>query len=268
MFYPGTSAELSQSVDALLGAVSTPRESVTPKALIVPHAGYIYSGPVAASAYATLRNAAGRIRRVVLLGPAHRVYVQGLVLPEADALETPLGNVRVDREALAAIPWVKRSAAAHLKEHSLEVQLPFLIRALGDFALVPLCVGDAAPEEVARTIEALWGGDETLVVVSSDLSHYLPYAVARALDGATAEAIVNLTEAPLQHEQACGATPVNGLLVVARKKGMRPEMLDLRSSGDTAGGRAEVVGYGAFAFYAAGSRETQRGGEEAHADAE
>lgn len=256
MFYPSTPAELCDQVDSMLAAAPAPRAGAPPKALIVPHAGYIYSGPVAAAAYATLRSAAQDIRRVVLLGPAHRVRLQGLALPEADAFDTPLGRVPVDPGAAARVPWVPRSAAAHLREHSLEVQLPFLIRALGThFALVPLAVGDAAPEDVARVLDELWGGPETLIVVSSDLSHYLPYQLARAVDAGTAQAILDLGAHPprpwITHEQACGATPVNGLLLVARRRRLTPVLLDIRSSGDTAGGRAEVVGYGAFAFYEA-----------------
>jgi len=253
MFYPAESTELREQVDALLAGAGAAAPAApapeAPKALIVPHAGYVYSGPVAASAYAAVRPLAGRVRRVVLLGPAHRVYLTGMALPEADAFETPLGVVPVDLDALERIPWVPRSADAHLREHSLEVQLPFLIRALGDFALVPLCVGEATPQEVARAIDALWGGPETLIVVSSDLSHYLPYQVARSTDRGTAHAILSLGPRPIHHEQACGATPVNGLLLIARRRGLRAELLDLLSSGDTAGGRAEVVGYGAFAFY-------------------
>lgn len=249
MFYPASPIDLRADVDALLGAASAPAARA-PKALIVPHAGYVYSGPVAANAYAAIRSLAGKIRRVVLLGPSHRVYFTGMALPEADAFETPLGDVPLDQAALDLIPWVPRIEDAHLKEHSLEVQLPFLIRALGDFSLVPLCVGEAEPEEVARVIEALWGGPETLIVVSSDLSHYLPYQVARSTDQRTAAAIVGLGPRPIHHEQACGATPVNGLLLVARRRGLRAELLDLRSSGDTAGGRSEVVGYGAFVFHA------------------
>ena len=266
-FYPSTPADLLQQIDALLGAADAPR-GVPPKALIVPHAGYVYSGLTAARAYATLRGHgaahgardAPSIRRVVLLGPAHRVHLRGLALPDADAFETPLGVVPLDREAAARIPWVPRSAAAHRQEHSLEVQLPFLIRALGapgapGFQLVPMAVGDASPEEVARVLEALWGGPETLIVISSDLSHYLPYTLARSIDASTAQAILDLVaEAAgparpwITHEQACGATPINGLLLVARRLGLAPALLDLRTSGDTAGGRAEVVGYGAFAF--------------------
>ena len=158
-------------------------------------------------------------------------------------------TVRVDRAALKLIPWVPRSEDAHMQEHSLEVQLPFLIRALREFALVPLCVGEAEPEDVARVLEALWGGPETLIVVSSDLSHYLPYQVARTTDQRTAHAILALGPRPIHHEQACGATPINGLILVARRHGLHAELLDLRSSGDTAGRRSEVVGYGAFAFY-------------------
>lgn len=248
MFYPASPIELRDDVDALLGAASAP-EAHAPKALIVPHAGYVYSGAVAASAYAAIRSRADGIRRVVLLGPAHRAYVTGLALPEADAFETPLGTVRVDRAALKLIPWVPRSEDAHMQEHSLEVQLPFLIRALREFALVPLCVGEAEPEDVARVLEALWGGPETLIVVSSDLSHYLPYQVARTTDQRTAHAILALGPRPIHHEQACGATPINGLILVARRHGLHAELLDLRSSGDTAGRRSEVVGYGAFAFY-------------------
>jgi hypothetical protein len=259
-FYPSSPSDLARQVDAMLGAANSPRADATPKALIVPHAGYIYSGPVAASAYATVRPGAGRIRRVVLLGPAHRVYLQGLALPDADAFQTPLGVVRLDQGAASRIPWVPRSAAAHQREHSLEVQLPFLIRTLDSFELTPLAVGDADPEEVAAVLEALWGGPETLVVVSSDLSHYLPYQAARDVDAVTARAILDLGHS-IHHEQACGATPVNGLLLIAQRRGLRPVLLDIRSSGDTAGSRAEVVGYGAFAFY-------ERGGEAEVADAQ
>lgn len=223
-----------------------------PKVIIVPHAGYVYSGPVAASAYARLRQAAHRIRRVVLLGPVHRVPIRGLALPEAQALATPLGVIPVDADAMHAIahlPQVGVSAAAHALEHSLEVQLPFLQRLLGDFSIVPLAVGDATPDEVAEVIDALWGGAETLIVISSDLSHYLSYATACDVDGATAQQILALGPGTLTHEQACGATPVNGLLAVARRRRLRSTLLDLRNSGDTAGPRDQVVGYSAFAFY-------------------
>jgi len=252
MFYPEAPSALAADVRAhLAGAQSgLSSASIVPKALIAPHAGYVYSGPIAASVYARL--AAGRetIRRVVLLGPTHRVPVRGLALPSVRAFATPLGTVAVDREAAAAaltLPQVCASDAAHALEHSLEVQLPFLQAVLGEFSIVPFAVGDATPGEVAEVIELLWGGPETLIVVSSDLSHYHRYADARAIDRATGEAILALS-ATLDHEQACGATPINGLLLAARRHGLRPELVDLRNSGDTAGDKSRVVGYASFAF--------------------
>ena len=221
-----------------------------PKALIVPHAGYVYSGAIAAAAYARLADAGEPIRRVVLFGPTHRVPLRGLAVPSAHAFATPLGNVGVDRaavDAALALPQVRASDAAHAFEHSLEVQLPFLQAVLRDFEIVPFAVGDATPAEVAEVMELLWGGPETLLVVSSDLSHYHRYADAQALDRATAAAILSLS-ATLVHEQACGATPVNALLLSAREHGLRPKLLDLRNSGDTAGDRSRVVGYASFAF--------------------
>jgi hypothetical protein len=251
LFYPGTAATLAAEIRALLAAV--PARGAAPgdlKALIVPHAGYRYSGPIAASAYALLRPLHGVVRRVVLLGPAHRVPVRGLALPAASAFATPLGVVRLDAEAVARIRTLRQvvvSAAAHSEEHSLEVQLPFLQQVLGEFALLPLAVGDATAEEVAEVIEALWGGPETLIVVSSDLSHYLPYERARRIDAETCAAIGKLAR-PVSHDEACGGTPINGLLVAARRHGLTPALLDLRNSGDTAGDRSRVVGYAAFAF--------------------
>ena len=257
MFYPGDARTLAGEVDALLAtaqanrAVSPALTFEQPKALIAPHAGYIYSGPIAASAYALLAPYAQTIRRVVLLGPCHRVAVRGLALPTADAFDTPLGRVPVDREAVAALaglPQVVVSGAAHAQEHSLEVQLPFLQRMLGEFAIVPLAVGDASADEVADVLDRLWGGPETLILISSDLSHYHRYDDAARIDRATAAAIVALDPA-LDHEQACGATPIAGLLTVARRRGLTAALLDLRNSGDTAGDRSRVVGYAAFAFF-------------------
>lgn len=250
-FYPGDAAALARDVQTLLAAVAQPKSpAATPKALIVPHAGYIYSGAVAATAYALLQPLRGIIQRVVLLGPVHRTSVRGLALPGTQAFETPLGRIPIDREAVNRIlplRQVTTSAAAHALEHSLEVQLPFLQQVLGDFQIVPLAVGDTTPEEVAEVIEALWGGPETLIVVSSDLSHYLPYQAAQHIDNQTCAAIARL-QALDSHEQACGATPVNGLLLAARHHHLRPHLLDLRNSGDTAGDRDRVVGYAAFAF--------------------
>ena len=186
----------------------------------------------------------------MILGPTHRVAVRGLALPSARAFATPLGDVEVDREAVAALAGLRQvvvSDSAHALEHSLEVQLPFLQSVLDDFRIVPLAVGDASPAEVAEVLDRLWGGPETLVVVSSDLSHFHGYAQAREIDRASAERILAL-DGPLDHEEACGATPINGLLLCARRRGLAPELIDLRNSGDTAGDRSRVVGYASFAF--------------------
>jgi AmmeMemoRadiSam system protein B len=255
-FYPAEPAALRGAVDRLLAGVAALPGSapVAPKALIVPHAGYVYSGATAASAYARLARAAAGIRRVILLGPAHRLPLAGLALPGARQFATPLGTIAVDADAVAiarGLPQVAEIPQAHAGEHSLEVQLPFLQRVLPEFTLLPLVVGDATGAMVAGVLDALWGGPETLIVVSSDLSHYHSYREARALDDATTARI--LAFAPdLDHEQACGATPINGLLQAARRRGLRVELLDLRNSGDTAGDRHRVVGYAAFGFREAG----------------
>jgi len=232
----------------LLTAAS--QQVLRPKALIVPHAGYIYSGAIAASAYATLRPIATHIHRVILLGPAHRVMVRGLALPASDAFDTPLGKVMLDTAAVNAIthmPQITINELAHSQEHSLEVQLPFLQSMLPDFTLLPLAVGTASSEEVAEVLDTLWGGDETLIVISSDLSHHLPYAIAQRVDGKTVSSILKLRQ-PIKHDHACGGTPISGLIVAALKHSLTPRLLDLRNSGDTAGSRDKVVGYAAIAF--------------------
>ena len=248
-FYPDAPSALEQSVRMLLDAAG--RVPLPPvKAIIAPHAGYMYSGPIAASIYALLRRQHATINRVVLLGPTHRVAVDGLAAPRCSAFFTPVGDVPVDQNAvamLADLPQVSLDDAAHAQEHSLEVQLPFLIEVLDRFSVVPLAVGRATTEEVGEVIDRLWGGDETLIVVSSDLSHYLPYDMAWAVDGETAKSVVAL-QPIITHNQACGATPINGLLQVARQRGLQARLIDLRNSGDTAGDRARVVGYAAFAF--------------------
>ncbi|MDQ3563901.1 MAG: AmmeMemoRadiSam system protein B [Pseudomonadota bacterium] len=248
-FYPSDPMDLRRMIGGYLGIQEA--GSQVPKALIAPHAGYVYSGAVAGSAYACLADARARIRRVVLLGPGHRVYVPGLALPRAQHFATPLGEVALDPGAtqkLAVFPQVSVMDHAHACEHSIEVQIPFLQMVLEQFTIVPLVVGGAAPEDVSAVIEALWEEAETLIVVSSDLSHYHDYETAREIDRATAAAIVRGT-ATLHPEQACGCAPINGLLHFARKHKLRIAALDVRNSGDTAGPRDRVVGYGAFALY-------------------
>ncbi len=249
-FYAADAGELHRTVTMLLDE-ATVAGVPAPKALIVPHAGYIYSGPVAASAYARLRPHHEHYRRVVLLGPSHRVRIRGLAVAGADAFRTPLGDVQVDREFVDGldVPGLVVSDAAHAAEHSLEVHLPFLQSVLDDFLLVPVVVGSADPELVAEALNALWDGADTLIVISSDLSHYLPYESARAIDGITRDAIEGLDAGRLDHDMACGATPIAGLLIAARRRGLDVRTLDLRNSGDTSGDKGSVVGYGAWALF-------------------
>lgn len=254
LFYPADPESLAREVDALLAAAGPIEDApvaAAPKALVCPHAGYVYSGPVAASAYARLVPLANRVSRVVLLGPAHRWPFRGIAYPSAQRLLTPLGPIPVDGDAIAAIaelPQVQRLDIAFDREHCLEVQLPFLQRVLGAFSVVPLVVGAARPRDVESVIDRLWDGDETLILVSSDLSHYLDYETGRRLDRETSAGILALDPDALDHERACGATPLAGLLLAARRRGLEASLIDLRSSGDTAGPRDQVVGYGAYAF--------------------
>ena len=257
-FYPEPRSVLSDAVLALLAtaAANTDPDTTVPKAIVVPHAGYIYSGATAALAYAQLAAARSRIRRVVLLGPVHRVAVRGLALPGVAAFATPLGKIEIDSAAialLAGLPQVLVSPAAHAQEHSLEVQLPFLQSVLDDFKLLPLAVGNATPTEVAQVLERLWGGPETLIVISSDLSHFLPYVSAQVTDRDTVQQILKF-DGTLNHQQACGATPVNGLLLAARQHGLQVRLLGLCNSGDSAGDKERVVGYAALAFTQAPAR--------------
>ncbi len=249
-FYPQDDRVLRTQVAEML-STAVPLEVVpAPKAIIVPHAGYIYSGPVAASAYAALAPLRSSVRRVILLGPTHRMAVPGFALPAAQAFMTPLGAVAVSRPdwlALQERDDVIVDDRPHALEHSLEVQLPFLQMVLEGFEVLPLLVGDASDEAVAEVLESLWGGPETLIVISSDLSHYHPYQHAKRCDRATVDQVLAL-KAGLDHGQACGATPVNGLLLAARAHLLHPHLLDLRNSGDTAGDRASVVGYTSIAF--------------------
>jgi AmmeMemoRadiSam system protein B len=248
-FYSDNAGELSATVMTLLREAEA-RETPAPKALIVPHAGYVYSGPVAASAYARLQPYRDRYQRVILLGPCHRIFVHGVALSSADAYRTPLGDVPLEKSAIPNldIPGVQIFDDAHQAEHSLEVHLPFLQAVLGDFSVVPIVVGDASPELVSQVLDALWGGPETLIVVSSDLSHYLKYDEARTTDARTCRAIENFDAGHVDHDMACGATPVAGLLIAAKRRGMKVTTLDLRNSADTAGNGMFVVGYGAWMF--------------------
>ena len=252
LFYPGACDALAATVDELLATAGAHGHlAPPPKAIIAPHAGYVYSGPIAASVYATLRPIRNRVTRVVLLGPTHRVAVRGLALPDASGFATPLGTIEIDTEAVARIrhlPQITVSAAVHALEHSLEVHLPFLQKVLAQFRLVPLAVGQASAEDVAQVLDVLWGGPETLIVISSDLSHYLPYGEAQKTDRLTCDSILRLSTA-INHHQACGATPVTGLNLTAQRHGLKPILLDLRNSGDTAGDKDRVVGYASFGFY-------------------
>ena len=251
LFYPQDKQELEHTVTQLLSSVPAIKTQQPVKALIVPHAGYIYSGPVAASAYTQLLPEKKRIRRVVLLGPSHRLGFRGMALSPADYFRTPLGDIPVDKESckvLEDLAFVHTLEDAHSEEHSLEVQLPFLQLLLDDFLLLPIVVGDAEPADVSRVIELLWGGPETVIIISSDLSHYLDYQQAQSLDTKTAEAIVSLNTEAIGYDQACGRLPVNGLLLAVRHHHLKSQLLDLRNSADTAGSQDRVVGYGAFAF--------------------
>lgn len=252
-FYPANSRTLRAVVHEHL---DTARENSAPsadwpKALIVPHAGYMYSGATAARGFVTLEAGRDVIDRVVLVGPSHHVPFEGLAVPSSTAFETPLGRVPIDESArrrVLDLPFVRELDEPHHWEHSLEVQLPFLQEVLASFSLLPLAVGRASPAEVTAILEALWGGDETVVVVSSDLSHHHPYASAKRMDSATAQAIEALRPSDIGYEDACGGIGIRGLLQIAQRRALTTQTLDLRNSGDTAGGRDEVVGYGAWAF--------------------
>ena len=262
-FYPSDPQELRAAIRGHLAAADEARSPqpgaspagdppTCPKAIIAPHAGYQYSGPVAAAAYVHLRSGRDRIRRVAILGPTHRVPVRGLALPQSDVFATPLGKIPVDQaacEELVTLTSVEVLNAAHLFEHSLEVHLPFLQEVLGaSFSIIPLLVGEATPAEVSEVIRLLWGGPESLIVVSSDLSHFHDYDTAQQLDGETSRAIESLRFEEIAEQRACGRIPIQGLLMEARRRGVHVRMVDLRNSGDTGGNRGEVVGYGSYVF--------------------
>ena len=251
MFYPSDSVELQNQVQGFL-RTAKPAKHI-PKAIIAPHAGYIYSGAIAGSAYAPLDEISDRFDRVILLGPCHREYVSGIAASTATAFNTPLGEVLLDQAGIRSIvekfDFVDYSDRAHKLEHSLEVQLPFLQSILKDFSLLPFAVGGATPEQVEALLDQVWLEASQLVVVSSDLSHYLDYSKAQEIDGYTTQKIENLDPTGLSPEHACGQRPVCGLLRYASKHGLKCEVVDVRNSGDTAGTRDQVVGYGAYLFY-------------------
>src|SRR3972149_10716717 len=249
-FYPDNPAVLRQDILNMLDNAGDEAILPLPKAIIAPHAGYIYSGPIAASAYACLTKSKDQIKRVVLFAPAHRYPVDGVATTNAKSYLTPLGQIAIDQETISSLsfPYLNAIEEAFSSEHAVEVHLPFLQLTLGSFLLVPLLVGRAAVSEVENILEKLWDGPETLVVISSDLSHYHPYKLAKSWDKDTADAIIALNPDGLSYENACGATGIKALLGVAAKKKMRALQVDLRNSGDTAGSKDSVVGYGAFHF--------------------
>ena len=252
-FYPGDRAELSEMVSELIAGVSVNPLPPTPKAYIVPHAGYVYSGSTAAIAYATAARQRASLRRIIVIGPSHRVYLEGAAVPNVQAFATPLGEIPIDQElkrAVLDVPGVIESDHPHRLEHSLEVQLPFLQLALGDFPLVPIVVGSASAQQVAAMLDAVWGDTDTLVLASSDLSHYHSYRAAQNVDAQTTSAILN-RQTNLTGEQACGAVAINGLLHCARERDLKVTELARCNSGDTAGDKDRVVGYGAYALYEA-----------------
>ena len=250
MFYPQDTQELRDQVAFMLAEANS--GDIQPKAIIAPHAGYIYSGPVAASVYKLIEPFKDKIKTVAIFGPSHRVAFSGLALSQSDKFATPLGDIPVNKDKSARIltlPQVHEIEQAHAQEHSLEVQLPFLQLILDDFDIIPVVVGDADEEDIAEVMEALWTDDETLIVVSSDLSHYHTYDVAKRMDQETSAAIERMDASDIGVDDACGRNPIKGLLTLAREKHLHVKTIDLRNSGDTAGPKDRVVGYGGYVVY-------------------
>ena len=251
MFYPADKQLLKDDIHQYLNQASIEQQEHL-KAIVVPHAGYMYSGPIAAAAFKQLIPFKDTIKRVVLLGPSHRVAFSGLAVPQSDIFNTPLGEIQIDQKGiqlLLDLPQVVISEQAHRDEHSLEVQLPFLQEILDEFTLIPLVVGDAERNEVAEVINRLWGDQHTLIVISTDLSHYHSYNEAKQRDQATSDAIINLKPDLIGYEDACGRNGLKGMMTVAEEKNLSIDILDLRNSGDTAGDKSRVVGYGAYVVH-------------------
>lgn len=247
LFYPAESNVLERQVVRLLDGARARIEPPAPAALVVPHAGYVYSGSIAATGWASVAELEG-IERVVIIGPAHRVHVAKLASPGVEIMRTPIGDLEVDVSAIRALPHVESFPAAHQHEHCIEVQLPFVKRLFPTARVVPLLVGGASAEEVEEVIECLWE-DGTLIAISSDLSHHRPYEEAKHIDDKTVQRITSLSTQPLHGWQACGAQAINGLVRFARRHDLAARALDVRNSADTAGGRERVVGYAAIGFY-------------------
>lgn len=251
LFYPDNPDVLNDMLSQQLEFAPLAPKQHRPKAIIVPHAGYIYSGEVAASVYQYLKPVRQIIKRVVIIGPSHRVGFNGLALSSADSFATPLGNIPLDhnsQDKLLFINGLHMFNQAHATEHSIEVQLPFLQKLLDDFCIVPIVAGNASPKQVSQVISTLWGGAETLIIISSDLSHFHDYQTAQRLDKATSQAIIALDYEAIHSENACGCVGVNGLLKFAQVRKLIPSIIDLKNSGDTAGSKESVVGYGAYLF--------------------
>ncbi len=253
LFYPGNPQKLKNVLQDFFDHAAKPDSEMKPCALIAPHAGVVYSGIVAAAAYSLLQDHDWGFRRYVLLGPAHRVFVEGLVLSPASFFETPLGKVPLDIDQAEYLSekysFIRYNKSAHREEHSLEVQLPFLQYAADDFEILPILAGHCTAEDAAACIREYLCVPDTLIVVSSDLSHFLPYTSAQKIDQETAEAVAALDFQALGHDSACGRIPISGLLLAAQKQKLRSELLSLCNSGDTAGTREQVVGYGAWGFF-------------------
>jgi len=259
MFYPGKPADLLNSVrkylsdaDAEQSTVKFKNDENSVRALIVPHAGYIYSGKIAASAYQLLQRNKYHFKRVLLLGPAHRLCLQGAAFPNEEVFETPLGSIILDKTRMkklaAEFSWISFNEKAHAEEHSLEVQLPFLQETIADFELLPLVVGEMDSLQIAEMIQQFSTDLETLIVISTDLSHFHNYQTAYEKDALTANAIELLEPQKISSEDACGVYPLRGALVAALQNKWKIHRMGLCNSGDTTGDYGRVVGYGAWAL--------------------
>jgi hypothetical protein len=252
LFYPDDPERLDFTLNQLFESVpENLKTGYSPHAIIVPHAGYIYSGEIAASAYSSILKRVQDIKRVVILGPSHQLALNGAACPSATHFDTPLGRIPLDVEEIARLQaqgLIEINDAAHVREHSIEVQLPFLQHILSDFKIIPIVVGLEQAMPIAALLEPFWRAKDALIVVSSDLSHYLDYYDARKMDSDTSSAIEACRWQDISPTQACGCYPMRGLLQLAQEENSSVSCIDLRNSGDTAGDKSRVVGYGAYVF--------------------